>query len=352
MPLFGGRSNYPYVCARVKAKKSFLLGKDAYHRMIGMDLSEIGRYLGETQYRDEMTSLSSRYSGATLIEIGISQNLAKTYTDLISFAGGHLKELIAEYLHRWDIYNIKTIVRGKVTKASPEEIREILIPAGSLKPELISQLIHATSNEEMLETLKRQTVVYVDDELFRNALSTGKLAALEDALDKEYYSSLLRAIKETTVAEKRLLDFIRREIDIVNLKVLFKLKAEGSSSESIGQYFVPGGMDFKSDRLVKLAAAEAMKEIIDEIRQTSYSKYIMSELEEFEEKKDVSSLLRALDKALIEISDDFSHLYPLSALPVLDYVLRKKTEVDNIRIIARGKESGLSPELIRKLLVL
>ena len=352
MPIFGGRSNYPYVCARVKAKKSFLLNRDAYHRMLGMDLAEIGRYLGETQYRDEMTSLSSRYSGATLIEIGISQNLAKTYTDVISFAGGHLKTLVAEYLHRWDIYNIKTIIRGKMTLASAEEIKEILIPAGSLKPELINQLIQASTNEEIVETLRKQTVVYVDDELLRNALSTSKLAALEDALDKEYYSSLLKSIKETTVAEKRLSDFVRREIDIANLRVLFKLKAEGASGESIGQYFVPGGMEFKSDRLAKLATADSMKEIIDEIRQTSYSEYILSELEEFEEKKDISSLLRALDKALIEISDKFSQLYPLSVLPVLDYVLRKKTEVDNIRIIARGKESGLDPELIKRLLVL
>lgn len=352
MPIFGGRSNYPYVCARVKAKKSFLLSKDAFHRMLGMDLSEIGRYLGETQYRDEMTALSSRYSGATLIEIGISQNLAKTYTDIMSYATGHLRELIAEYLHRWDIYNVKTIIRGKVTRAPIEEIREILIPAGSLSPELMNQLILATSNEEIIETLRKQSVVYVDEELLRNALATGKLAALEDELDKEYYSSLLKSIKETTVAEKRLLDFVRREIDIVNLKVLFKLKVEGASGESITQYFVPGGMEFKSDRLAKMAAATSMKEIMDEIRQTSYSEFILSELEAFEETKDVSSLLRALDKALIEIADKFSHLYPLSILPVLDYILRKKTEVDNIRIIARGKESGLDPELIKRLLVL
>jgi len=352
LPIFGGRSNYPYVCARVKAKKSFLLSKDAYHRMLGMDLSEIGRYLGETQYRDEIASLSGKYSGATLIEIGISQNLAKTYSDVISYAGGHLKEVIAEYLHRWDIYNIKTIIRGKVTKAPIEEIREILIQAGSLKPELINQLIQASSNEEIMETLRKQSVVYVDEELFRTALTTGKLAALEDALDKEYYLSLLKSIKETTVAEKRLSDFIRREIDIVNLKVLFKLKLEGAAGESMGQYFVMGGMEFKSDRLAKLAAAPSMKEIIDDIRQSSYSEYILPELEEFEDKKDVSSLLRAMDKALIEIAGKFSHLYPLSVLPVLDYVLRKKTEVDNIRIIARGKESGLDPELIKRLLVL
>jgi V/A-type H+-transporting ATPase subunit C len=41
----------------------------------------------------------------------------------------------------------------------------------------------------------------------------------------------------------------------------------------------------------------------------------------------------------------------LSILPIIDYLIRKKNEVDNIRIIARSKESGLDAELIKKLLV-
>ena len=352
MAIFGGKSNYPYVCARVKAKKSFLMKKDMFNRMLAMDLVEISRYLGETQYREEMTALGSDYVGAALIEHGISQNLAKTYADIISFSGGHLRELIAEYLHRWDIYNVKTIIRGKATKAQLDEIKDILIPAGSLKQEYINMLLQATTNEELIENLKQQTVVLFDEETLRNALTTGKLAPLEDDLDKEYYSSLLWSIKETTVAEKRFLDFMRREIDIVNLKVLCKLKSEGSPSETLSRYIIPGGLEFKADRLAKLAATEEMKEVLDDIRQSSYGEFLHGDIEEFEKEEDISSFLRALDKILLEIADKFSHLYPLSILPVLDYVLRKKTEVENIRIIARGKESGLDPALIKKLLVL
>lgn len=352
MPIFGGRSNYPYICARVKAKKSFLLSKDVFQRLLAMDLAEIGRYLGETQYRDEISAIGADYSGATLIELGISQNLAKTYSDILSYSVGHARELISEYLHRWDIYNIKTILRGRLTNAPADEIREILIPAGSLKPDYINQMIQSTSWEELIDRLKQQSVVYIDPDLLRNAISTGKLAPLEDILDKEYYSSLLKSIKETTISEKRFLDFMRREIDIVNLKAMFKLKSEGSSGESLAQYFVPGGMEFKMDRLTKMAALEGLKELMDEFRQSTYAESIRSEIEQFEKDQDISSLLRALDRVLLMTADKFSHLYPLSVLPVLDYVLAKKTEVDNIRIIARGKESGLRPELIKKLLVL
>ena len=351
MAIFGGRSNYPYLCARVKAKRSFLMKKDVFHRMLSMELAEIGRYLGETQYRDEMAALGTEYSGATLIEIGISQNLAKTFTDVLSFSVGHARELVSEYLHRWDIYNVKTIIRGKLTKASLEEIREILVPAGALKPEQINQLIQAATWDELIDRLRKQKVVYIDEDMLRSAVSSGKLAKLEDSLDKDYYHSVLQSIEEKNVSERQYLEFIKREIDIANLKAMFKLKSEGVSSESLPQYFVPGGMEFKMERLAKMAASEGVKELLDEFRQSTYAEKMRTDIEQFERDEDTSSLLRALDRVLLVTAEKFSHLYPLSVLPVLGYLLAKKTEVDNIRIIARGKESGLDPELISKLLV-
>ena len=351
MAFFGGRSNYPYLCARVKAKKSFLLKKDVFHRMLSMELAEIGRYLGETQYREEISSLATDYSGATLIEIGLSQNLAKTYSDILNYSVGHSKLLISEYLHRWDIYNVKTIIRGKLTKASLEDIREILVPAGSLKLDHVNQMVQSSSWDELIDRLRQQKVVYVDEEMLRAAISSGKLGALEDSLDKEYYHSLFQSIEDKNMSEAHFLDFIRREIDITNLKTIFKLKSEGASGESLSQYFIPGGMEYKVDKLSKLSASGGMKELMDEFRQSTYAEMIRSEIEQFEKDEDTSSLLRALDKVLLSTAEKFSRLYPLSVLPVLGYLLAKKTEADNIRIIARGKESGLQPELIKKLLV-
>ena len=41
-----GRSNYAYASARAKAKKSHLLTKDNYPKLLMMDLNEIGRFMG------------------------------------------------------------------------------------------------------------------------------------------------------------------------------------------------------------------------------------------------------------------------------------------------------------------
>ena len=62
--------------------------------------------------------------------------------------------------------------------------------------------------------------------------------------------------------------------------------------------------------------------------------------------------MQELQRHLMRQSERFSHIYPLSVLPVLDYLIRKKIEVDNIRIIARGKESEMGSDIIKSLLVI
>src|SRR5512137_1670171 len=123
------KGNYSYACARVKAKKSLLLTKDNYPKLLMMDLNEIGRFLGETQYNVEMTELASRYEGVNLIELGTSRNLARMYNGVLSFTKGELRDMIAGYLERWDVWNLKTVLRGKYYGATIEEIREDLVPA-------------------------------------------------------------------------------------------------------------------------------------------------------------------------------------------------------------------------------
>ena len=62
-----GKGNYAYATARIKSKKSLLLTNDNYPKLLMMDLNEIGRFMGETQYKTEMAELASKYSGVDLI---------------------------------------------------------------------------------------------------------------------------------------------------------------------------------------------------------------------------------------------------------------------------------------------
>jgi V/A-type H+-transporting ATPase subunit C len=65
----------------------------------------------------------------------------------------------------------------------------------------------------------------------------------------------------------------------------------------------------------------------------------------------VSRIEARLRAYLVRYAWALSNYHPLSILPVLGYIVSKDTEVSNIRKIVRGKEAGLSAELIEEQVV-
>src|SRR5437870_5803251 len=80
--------NYPYVTARVRAKRAALLPADTYARLLQMQIPEIARFLGEREYKSEMVALGGRYAGVDLIEHATALNLTRTYNQIDDFLGG------------------------------------------------------------------------------------------------------------------------------------------------------------------------------------------------------------------------------------------------------------------------
>ena len=183
-------------------------------------------------------------------------------------------------------------------------------------------------------------------------MDTSRLASLEDHLDLTFYYDLLKSIEPTKTADKILRDFVRHEVDVTNMKIMLKLKAERISEDKIAKYLIPGGMEFSVEKLRGLAQSEGLNPIIEELEKSSLFEDVKPAVERYRADKKLSELTIALDKALIGTSEKFANFYPLSVLPIVNYMIRKKVEVDNIRIISRGKQSGLPTKVIEELLVM
>jgi len=346
------KGNYAYACARVKAKKSLLLTKDNYPKFLLMDLNEIGRFLGETQYQVEMSSLASRWEGVNLIELGTSRNLARVYSEILGFTKGDLCEMVSGYLARWDAWNIKTILRGKYYGASIDDIKEDLVAAGELSEDDLNKLVSLGSVKEVLEAMKKVGGTQFSEEMIGSVERSGTLAQIEDHLDRAYYEKLVSTINRKTKAGQVFYSYVAREIDAVNVMTLLKCKRESLAADRIAGFFVPGGNEVNQKEFVRLAAMEGMEQLLSELAKLRMYEDIKDSLETFKRTGSLSDVSSALLRYTLKSAGKFSHVYPLSVLPILDYIIRKKVEVDNIRIIARGKESGMDPELIKKLLVI
>src|SRR5881397_1766254 len=99
-------------------------------------------------YKEEILALAARISGVDLIEVATSRNLAAVFTQIIRFSESELRQMIGWYLDRFDVQNIKTIVRGKLFGAAPAEVSEDIVAAGSLRESFLQSLIELPTLEE------------------------------------------------------------------------------------------------------------------------------------------------------------------------------------------------------------
>lgn len=340
--------NYPYVTARVRAKKAALLSADVYERMLQMEIPQIARVLGEGAYKTEILALATKASGVDLIELATSRNLAAVFAQIIGFSEGELRQMIGWYLDRFDVQNIKTIVRGKLFGASAAEIQGDIVAAGSMRESFLQSLIELPTLEEVFDKLEGTIHAQAFQALGKAASEIQKWNEWEDRVTQLYYENLLAVVPERTEGTRLMREFVRREVDLVNLKTLLRLWA--SKTTLPYDVFVDGGQELPKEELAKMVAMDA-NAIAAALREYALTEELSARLKDLQA-LGVGQLVRSVEKLHLLTAGRYAHVYPLSVLPILDYIVRKDREVQNIRIIARGKESGLPSDVIRDLLVI
>lgn len=344
------KGNYAYTTARVKARKSMLLAKDVYSKMLLMDLPEISRMLGETVYQKEMAELGGRMAGVDLVEHATYRNMARSFRSILNMSNGDLHDMIAANLTRWDFWNLKVILRAKTFGADVETIREDLVPAGKGTEAFWDMLLGLETVEEILAAFSKEEELEFAPEMVEAFKEDGRLTAIEDFLDKTYYQRLLDSIDPSTKPKRIFKDFIRMEIDIINIETILKLKMEDVPRDEILPFFIEGGLELDRKIAEQLAGAESFEAMAPYLKRLDFHGDIADVLKD--DCGTLRELVSSLEKYKIRKAKRFSHIHPLSVIPILDYMINKQVEVDNIRIIARGKMSGLDNKTIEELLVI
>ncbi|MDD3070534.1 V-type ATP synthase subunit C [Methanoculleus horonobensis] len=345
-----GSAQYIYACTRMRVRKSLLIPREDYLRMLNMSLPEIARFIGETTYRSEIDELGTSFSGINLVEVALSWNLAKEYQSILELVPGELKHFTASYLRRWDIQNVVTVLRGKMQMMPPGKIKEVLVPAGRLDRVILDRLIAEESPERVAEALKGERFYPVIERELPRAMETGSFAHLENELYKGYYARLITDAKGGVKGGDIFLKYIRLEIDIRNIQNLFRLRA-GHVREDVRELLISGG-SFTVDELQRLSGLESQDEFIDALKRQVKMIPLLNTLEEIRGKTAPHEIEVALTRVQLDQMEQMSKRYAFSILPVLVYLEKKKYEVANLRALARGKEAGLPGERLQGYLVM
>ncbi|SDR34469.1 V-type ATP synthase subunit C [Natronobacterium texcoconense] len=346
-----GASNTEYVNARVRARRASLFADEDYRKLIRMGPSGIARFMEESEYEREINELGTRFSGVDLIEYALNRNLAKHFQDLLDWSEGRIEDLIGRYLRKFDVWNLKTIIRGIYTDTPAEDIRTDLIRAGELDDATIDRLLEVDEIEDAIEILDGTTYYEPLREGYEEFEETGVLVPLENALDREFYEHLLDDLgRPQEGPEAKYVEFLQAEIDFRNARNALRLARSGADLDP-ATYYIEGGVLFEESELNRLVAD--YDELVDHIAENKrYGDRLSGALDRLRDADSLIQFEHALDAALLEYADTLSSIYPVSVSAVLSYILAKEREVENIRAIARGREVGLDESEIEEELVI
>ncbi len=347
----GRPGNYAYTVARVKAKKSKLLREEDYNKMLQLSVPEVARYISDAGYGKEVTDLASQHGGIDLVEHATYSNMAGVFHSILMSSEGELKDMVAAYLEKWDVWNLRVILRGKSYGVETDQLKQDLVPAGKLDAGDLDSLIAIDSAEDVIAAFAKMMSMNQSDLVNTYKNSENGLGDLEDRLEKNYYTRLLSRIDPSTRPGNMFQDWVRTEIDAKNLETILKLKAEGVYGEAVMKYYIPGGKEIDSKLAAQLGNEETVAGVANLAAQLQFSEYLKA-LAESGDQVAIRDVVHEINKYEIAQAAKFSHMYPLSVVPVIDYMIHKENEVANIRTIARGIESGLNQETIKGLLVI
>lgn len=336
-----------YVNARIKGMYSRLLDKKALSNLIlKPDISSLITALEETPYREDLERALVGKPGLYGIEEALRQNLIRTIKKISEFLQGEKSErYILIFSSRWDVHNLKTILRGKRIKIPTMQIRENLVPSGEFDESLLSELLKQSDIKSVIDLLATWEVAYATPliQAFPEYNAHGDLFILENALDHYYYEQALSLVNGKSTEERKIREIIGTEIDLINIKSLLMMFRDHVDLQDAEPMLLDGGKIF--DRkilqlLLELGSAESLIEYMDE---TPYR--FLSDLRTTEEDTlKISAYQHLLDEYLIRQAVRLYRGDPFSVTVVIGYLWAKYTEVMNLRIIARCKNALISPE--------
>ncbi|WP_077729674.1 V-type ATPase subunit [Methylocaldum sp. 14B] len=261
---------------------------------------------------------------------------------LVRALTGPARDFFIYWAHRFEVSNLKAIIRGKLAGEPVSALREQLTDIGPYATLPLDELLNAEDIPELLRRLER-TPYYAD--MARQARRIFEerrdLFALDAALDRRYYAGLsqrAQAIKSTDGRNLQIL--VGSLIDRINLVWLLRYRFAYHLPPAEAYYLlIPASYRLSSRRLLELAELTSVEEII--ARLPAPFTRLLANVSTIPE---VTDILRHWTWQLAETM--LKHgAFDLAR--GFAYLLLRDRELRRIRAVLKGKRLGIEPSLIR-----
>ena len=353
--------DYAYIDTRVRAMQGRLLSKARYDSLLSepttvglVELLRDSPYARALEWTAAVQEQASYPNEMARIDEALRRDLTSCLAKLIHITSERPRTLLEVILLRWDVYNLKTVLRGIRVSATVEDILASALPVGVLDEIALAELARAPTLRAVADTLATWRMPLAGP--VREGLGllgeVDTLQPLEFNLDRFIYTEGFGMVTDGDENDQVVRDYLRLMVDKTNLLTALRYQEERSALSPLeaGRHFLEAEGWFTRAQYDAVVGASNLRHGLTLLASTSYR--WLAELFAEGEALSLPLIERQLDRALIHETRRLSRRDPLGIGVVIAYVERKINEVRNIRMIMRGRALGMGAEQVAEWLIL
>ena len=336
--------NVPYVASRAKARRQALMDKARLRQLINQSPDQLINTVADSGYQNEVNLYASRYSGGDLIEAALTHNLENELENMLSHCRGKVRKIVEIYSSRYEYQNAKAVLRAVANGIEAEKLgKDILPDLNEINTPWIKILESADDLRSAAQQMRRKPF----GPALLNLPEDARLSHYEDALDRHYFSSSLKALSHSSNDARYLRNILATEIDHRNILNVLEAAAFGIEGNALLEELLPGGKLMPRRALASVAngGRSAMMDVLRTNAKFDVGGFEQA-LQQANEERSLDAVVTWLHAREHAQMQKMSYLYPVSALPIVHFIAMKVKEVTDLRMIVRGRLAGLPPEIL------
>jgi len=253
------------------------------------------------------------------------------------------REMLNYAIHWYELFNLKTLIRGKFSGRRETEIERELVDLGPFALLPLHTLLDTDDPYEMLRLLEQtpySTIVRQARSIFEE--EGQNLFALDAAIDRHFFSGLKQRLRYLSAEDQQpLMTVYGTMMDRLNLLWLIRYRFSYQLSPAKSYYLLaPTGKRLHSGKLMYLARMETLQEVIEAL--PASLKQLLSQAESLTQIENLMEhyTLQAIDKILKSTQSGITRVFC--------YLLLRESEVRLLQAIIKGKALEFDEALIRQ----
>ena len=340
-------TRYASVLAKMGAGRSQLLGESKLKALTeAKNIADFTAQLRETTYEKQITKISTLLTNQK-IERAFTENLIETYIKIIKYSPKKTSEFLRLYLLRFEIENIKSLVKAANANLSPEQKASKIYFSAEAYLDQLDVIEEAAKSTDL-----RQTVNSFKATEYFSALKMGMGSFEEDGstacfdvlLDKHFYEKIYDEYQRLPSIEQRHANpYVSLENDgFVLLTLLRGINLHYDPNWL--RLAVPSKRFNLTDQIVEgIVTAADFESALKTAQESDYAKFFVKASSPEET---ISNARKAITRQLFLNAKEsrFTEIFNIGA--ILAFLTLKQTEVQNLVAISLSVEAELKAEII------